>query len=98
MPRFYFDAVLQGKPEADPVGIELDNRDVARQEAVRAAAEMAKDRHVGENAQDITLAIREGDDPVATVRLCLKIEEPVYSTAREGENACGNDPPIPPRS
>src|SRR5215203_3441507 len=29
MPRFYFDAVLQGKPEADPVGIELDNRDVA---------------------------------------------------------------------
>ena len=48
----------------------------AAQEGVRAAAEMAKDRHVGENAKDITLAIREGEEPVATIRLSLTIEEP----------------------
>jgi hypothetical protein len=76
MPRFYFDATLQGEPETDPEGIELASRAVARQEGVRAAAEMAKDRHVGENAKDITLAIREGEEPVATIRLSLTIEEP----------------------
>ena len=43
---------------------------------VRAAAEMVKDRHHGENAKDITLAIREGEEPVATIRLSLTIEEP----------------------
>jgi hypothetical protein len=75
VPRFYFDVVLQGQPETDPVGIELVSRHVARQEAVRAAAELAKDPHVGENAKDITLAIREGEEPVATVRLSLKIED-----------------------
>src|SRR4051812_16929752 len=63
VPRFSFDAVLQGQLETDPEGIELANRGVARQEAVRAAAEMAKDRHLGESAKDITLAIREGSEP-----------------------------------
>ncbi|MFL5006003.1 MAG: DUF6894 family protein [Microvirga sp.] len=76
MPRFYFDATLQGEPEADPEGIELASRAIARQEGVRAAAEMVKDRHHGENAKDITLAIREGEEPVATIRLSLTIEEP----------------------
>jgi uncharacterized protein DUF6894 len=72
----HFDATLQGEPETDPVGIELASRAVARQEGVRAAAEMVKDRHHGENAKDITLAIREGEEPVATIRLSLTIEEP----------------------
>ena len=76
MPRFYFDATLQGEPEADPEGIELASRAIARQEGVRAAAEMVKDRHHGENAKDVTLAIREGEEPVATIRLSLTIEEP----------------------
>jgi DNA-binding IclR family transcriptional regulator len=75
MPRFYFDATLQGEPETDPEGIELASRAVARQEGVRAAAEMVK-RHHGENAKDVTLAIREGEEPVATIRLSLTIEEP----------------------
>ena len=43
---------------------------------MRAAAEMVKDRHHGENAKDVTLAIREGEEPVATIRLSLTIEEP----------------------
>jgi len=76
VPHFYFDAMLQGQAETDPVGVELANRAVARQEAVRAAAEMAKDRHLGENAQDITLEVREEDEHVATVRLSLRVEEP----------------------
>jgi hypothetical protein len=37
---------------------------------------MAKDRHLGENAQDITLEVREEDEHVATVRLSLTVEEP----------------------
>ena len=75
MPRFYFDAVLQGRTETDREGVELSDRAVARQEAIRAAAEMAKDQHLDGNARDITVAIREGDKPVATIRLSLKIED-----------------------
>jgi hypothetical protein len=75
VPRFYFDAVLNGEPEPDPEGIELDSRDTARQEAVRAAAEMAKDRHLGGNAREFTVKVREGSEPFATIRLSLKIED-----------------------
>jgi hypothetical protein len=48
---------------------------VARQEAIRAAAEMAKDQHLDGDTRDITVAIREGDKPIAAVRLSLGIEE-----------------------
>jgi hypothetical protein len=75
VPRFYFDAVLQGRTETDREGVELADRAVARQEAIRAAAEMAKDQHLDGDARDITVAIREGDKPIATIRLSLKIEE-----------------------
>jgi hypothetical protein len=77
VPRFYFDAVLNGEPQPDPEGIELANRDTARQDAVRAAAEMAKDRHLDGNAREFTVKVREGSEPVATIRirLSLKIED-----------------------
>ena len=75
VPRFYFDAVLKGQLEPDPEGIELADRAVARQEAIGAAAEMAKDQHLDGDSRDITVAIREGDKPIAAVRLSLRIED-----------------------
>jgi len=68
--------LFRASPRPTPEGIELASRAIARQEGVRAAAEMVKDRHHGENAKDVTLAIREGEEPVATIRLSLTIEEP----------------------
>jgi hypothetical protein len=75
VPHFYFDATVNGDALPDLEGIELDNRAVARVEAVRAVAEMVKDQHLDGNTRDITVAIREGSDPVATIRLSLKIED-----------------------
>ena len=43
MPRFYFDLTLDGKPEPDTEGAELDDANAARAEAVRAATDIAKD-------------------------------------------------------
>jgi hypothetical protein len=73
VPHFYFDATVNGEALPDPEGIELDTRAVARTEGLRAVAEMVKDQHLNGNARDI--AIPEGSDPVATIRLSLKIEE-----------------------
>ena len=75
VPHFYFDATVNGEALPDPEGIELDTRAVARTEGLRAVAEMVKDQHLNGNARDIMIAIREGSDPVATIRLSLKIEE-----------------------
>jgi len=75
VPHFYFDATVNGEALPDPEGIELDTRAVARTEGLRAVAEMVKDQHLNGNARDIMIAIREGNDPVATIRLSLKIEE-----------------------
>jgi hypothetical protein len=75
VPRYHFDAVLNGKVAPDPEGVELDSRDTARQEAVRAAAEMAKDSHLDGNARDITVRVREGREPVAIIRLSILIED-----------------------
>jgi hypothetical protein len=75
VPHFYFDATVNGEALPDPEGIELDTRAVARTEGLRAVAEMVKDQHLNGNARDIMIAIREGSDPVVTIRLSLKIEE-----------------------
>jgi len=75
VPYFYFDATVNGEALPDPEGIELDTRAVARTEGLRAVAEMVKDQHLNGNARDIMIAIREGSDAVATIRLSLKIEE-----------------------
>jgi type IV secretory pathway TrbL component len=56
-------------------GLVRSGRSLCEQEAIRAAAEMAKDQHLDGNARDITVAIREGDKSIATIRLSLKIEE-----------------------
>jgi hypothetical protein len=74
VPRFYFDAIMNGDPSRDSEGTELDSRAVARQEGVRAAAEMAKDPRLDGDERSITVSVREGAEPVATIRLSLKIE------------------------
>ncbi|MFL5323744.1 MAG: DUF6894 family protein [Microvirga sp.] len=75
MPHFYFDATVNGDALPDPEGVELDTYAAARQEALRAVAEMVKDQHLDGDTRDFTIAIREGAEPVATIRLSLKIED-----------------------
>jgi hypothetical protein len=49
---------------------------VARQEAVRAAAEVAKDLAQKHNEEDIAIQVRnEAGKPIATARLFVKVEE-----------------------
>jgi hypothetical protein len=36
---------------------------------------MAKDRHLDGNAREIIVRVREGSEPVATIRLLISIED-----------------------
>jgi hypothetical protein len=75
MPRYYFDLLLHGDVEADGEGINLDGPAVARQEAVRAAAEFAKDLAHNHQQEDIAIRVRDEEgDRVATARLRLNVE------------------------
>jgi hypothetical protein len=70
MPRFYFDMVLNGRELSDDEGLELTSPAVAREEAMTAIAEMAKDEKAC--PKSIVIVIRdESPQPVGTVRLLL---------------------------
>jgi hypothetical protein len=70
MPRFYFDVTDGGAVAPDRDGLDFPSLDAARQEAMSAAAEMAKEGS-GE-AREIVIRICDGGrEPVATVRLSL---------------------------
>jgi hypothetical protein len=75
MPRFYFDTTLDHVTEPDREGVQLDDAQTARREAVRAAAEMAKDFARHSDEQDITIQVRdEAGERVGTARLTLRID------------------------
>ena len=73
VPRFYFDTAVNGKSIEDDEGLELASREIARVEAVKAAAEMAKD--AAATLQEVAVIIREGIEPVLSVRLPRIVEE-----------------------
>ena len=75
MPRFFFDTTLNNVTEPDREGVELHDAKTARQEAVRATAEMAKDLAHRSPEQDITIQVQdEAGERVGTVRLTLRID------------------------
>ncbi|MDF2974184.1 MAG: hypothetical protein K0R61_4634 [Microvirga sp.] len=74
MPRFYFDVMSNGVATTDEEGVDLRSTELARNEAMRTAAEMAKEE--GSCAKDVVIHIRDGSGPlpIATVRLSLTCE------------------------
>ena len=74
MTRFYFDTVVNHSPAQDDLGIELAGREKARSEALRAAADMAKDFADRGELAEIEVNVRDGDVPVLSARLSLRVE------------------------
>jgi hypothetical protein len=75
VPRFYFDATIDGVTEPDREGMEFHDARTARREAVRAAAEMAKDFARDSDEQDIMIQVRdEAGERVGTARLTRGID------------------------
>ncbi len=80
MPRFYFDMVMNGDTEHDEVGVTLPDADLARQQAIVAAAEMVKALARDGHPMQLAIAIRDDERrPVATVRLSVMVEYPPAS-------------------
>jgi hypothetical protein len=75
MPRFYFDTAVNGESMEDDEGVELASREMARMEAVLAAAEMAKDEAARHSLREVAINVREGIEPILSVRLPLIVEE-----------------------
>jgi hypothetical protein len=69
MPHYYFDLSRDGGFLPDELGLDLPSLVVARKQARVTAAEMAKEGNGGPH--EITIAIRDADGLVATVRLSL---------------------------
>ena len=75
MPHFHFDVCTNGVIVEDEDGLDLLNAATARLEAVRAAAEMMKDRcaDLAERAE-VSIAVRtQSLEPVCTVQVALRI-------------------------
>ena len=71
MPRFFFDSTVNGDAVPDGEGMILPSVEAARQEALAAAADMAKD---GDPCpKEIMIVVRDGpvSEPIVTVRLSL---------------------------
>ena len=75
MPHFHFDVCSNGVIVEDEDGLDLLNAATARLEAVRAAAEMMKDRcaDMAERAE-VSIAVRtQSLEPVCIVQVALRI-------------------------
>ena len=75
MPRFHFDVCTDGVTAQDHEGVDLPSAEAAQFEAARAAVQMLRERaeRKAERA-DISIAVRDGTEPVCTVEVALKIQ------------------------
>jgi hypothetical protein len=71
MPRFYFDSTVNGAAVPDSEGVFLPSVEAARQEALTAAAEMAKEDDACPKEIVIVVRDRAASEPITTVRLSL---------------------------
>ena len=75
MPRFYFDAVVNGKTAYDDVGVELASLETAREKAVRTAGEVAREATARGELADIAVKVRVGGvEPIAVARLSMEMK------------------------
>lgn len=75
MARYYFDLWEDAAVLADPEGLELANKHLAEQQALRAALAMAEESF-SQGAKSVTLAVREGDQTVMKMSVRLEVERP----------------------
>jgi hypothetical protein len=77
MPQYYFDLRDSTGVLIDEEGVELRDIDVARQEAARALADMAREAlggDTGQPAQHMTVEVRDNAGPVFQVKFSFEIQ------------------------
>ena len=76
MPRYYFDTRDGNDVLCDDEGLELPGLDIARAEAARTVAEMARDRLPGEECREIAVEVLdEARRPLFRAALWFEIEK-----------------------
>jgi hypothetical protein len=72
MPLYYFDLDDGDAVARDPDGVDLTDLAVARAEAQKALAEMARDLCQTEDERRLACTIRDGDGGVCRVELTMR--------------------------
>lgn len=80
MPRFHFDTLDGDKFIPDEIGVELPTREVARAEATRSLADIARDMSP-DSARQIVVEVSDDEGrPLFRAALHFEIEDLVSST------------------
>jgi hypothetical protein len=74
MTRYYFDVQRGDKVITDREGLELSTIDVAEQEAVGAAAIMARDAIRRSSNGLMAIEVRDGSGPLVRVKFCWTVD------------------------
>ena len=75
MPRFYFDAVVNGRTAYDDVGVEVASLELARLRALRTAGEVTREATARGELADIAVNVRVGGvEPIAVARISMEMK------------------------
>ena len=75
MPHFYFDTEAGGKSLTDVYGIDLPDKNKARQVAVETLPEMAQDNPSDADKQKVAVHVKdEAGEPVLDATLDIKVD------------------------
>lgn len=74
MPRYYFDVRDQLGVHRDEVGLDLPDMNAAMLEARRALADMTRESLIQENATDLSIVIRDGNEGPVNLAITMKTE------------------------
>ena len=76
MPRFYFDVIDNGRITRDEEALELTDFQHARNQALAALADMAKDELPDGDHREFVIEVRDGGpEPLLRASLALKVEK-----------------------
>jgi hypothetical protein len=90
MPRYYFDFQSLNSQNRDDVGSELAHDHAAHVEAVEAAADWLKD-NVSVAGIELTVHIRNGNQPLGAVTASIRVSASPLSSVRNGtEISCNS--------
>ena len=73
MPRFFFDATINGRSDPDSDGLELPDPLRARREAIRAVTEIASD--ADGDRRSVILRVRSDVETICTVTLLIEVND-----------------------
>jgi hypothetical protein len=74
LPHFYFDLDDNGLSSPDAEGLQFQSLEVARTEALRGLAEMARDEKTLADKREIVCTVRDGGGPVYRVAVVVRCE------------------------